>query len=694
MTFNVFVNATPVPPTAVNDSYSMSPNTTLTVDAASGVLANDIHQRPVQAILGASPAHGTLTMFSTDGSFVYVADVGFNGTDTFTYNEMDSTGLASNTATVTITVRNDFTFKPCSNFAYPSGSPPTLSSVIFNESEVLRAFGASPDGKIVAWYNDEHALTLGVRRVIVIGGANPGTTDYDLTPLSTDPGTAIDPKVGTTILSGDQAGTDTATWNSTYGFIDKGRPLWPALFITDITAPNQNSTAGDWQQGGTAAIPPHAVFGTWKGAVRTVNYTALTGGHATITVTADADPATNNWNLGTGADTPPGGFALYANEGYGAEARWDASRLGLTPGHKYRLEFMVHDGDQNKSGGDSGEGCMEVTAPVSQAPTLSLEKTADPTTYSAAGQTINYSYKLTNGGVVTLSAPYSVTDDKVTVTCPSTPSTLPAGQFVTCTASYTTTQGDVTFGSVTNHATGHAVYNNQPVDSNPAQATVTAVQNPSLTIAKDTTQTTISAPRVINYTIAVHNTGNVDQTNVVVSDAFADAGSLTKVSGDTIDAGVLNVGETWNYTATHTATQAEINAGANLVNVAVVDTDQTEPQQDDATTTVTQNASLKVEKEGVVTTITYSYKVKNDGNVTLSTVSLLDDKAGTITGCGAATLAPGAETTCTAVYTVTPADIEAHQVTNTATASGIDPNGAEVHSNPVVRLLRWLFGTP
>src|SRR6266542_2766640 len=273
---------------------------------------------------------------------------------------------------------------------------------------------------------------------------------------------------------------------------------------------------------------------------------------------------------------------------------------------------------------------MEVTAPVSQAPTLSLEKTADPTTYSAAGQTINYSYKLTNGGVVTLSAPYSVTDDKVTVTCPSTPSTLPAGQFVTCTASYTTTQGDVTAGSVTNHATGHAVYNNQPVDSNPAQATVTAVQNPSLTIAKDTTQTTISAPRVINYTIAVHNTGNVDQTNVVVSDAFADAGSLTKVSGDTIDAGVLNVGETWNYTATHTATQAEINAGANLVNVAVVDTDQTEPQQDDATTTVTQTPSLTIAKDTTQTTISapgvinYTIAVHNTGNVDQTNVVVSD----------------------------------------------------------------------
>src|SRR6266542_4033111 len=316
---------------------------------------------------------------------------------------------------------------------------------------------------------------------------------------------------------------------------------------------------------------------------------------------------------------------------------------------------------------------MEVTAPVSQAPTLSLEKTADPTTYSAAGQTINYSYKLTNGGVVTLSAPYSVTDDKVTVTCPSTPSTLPAGQFVTCTASYTTTQGDVTFGSVTNHATGHAVYNNQPVDSNPAQATVTAVQNPSLTIAKDTTQTTISAPGVINYTIAVHNTGNVDQTNVVVSDAFADAGSLTKVSGDTIDAGVLNVGETWNYTATHTATQAEINAGANLVNVAVVDTTQVPgPTEDDATTTVTQTPSLTIAKDTTQTTISapgvinYTIAVHNTGNVDQTNVVVSDAfaDAGSLTKVSGDTIDAGVlnvgETwNYTATHTATQAEINA-----------------------------------
>jgi hypothetical protein len=45
------------------------------------------------------------------------------------------------------------------------------------------------------------------------------------------------------------------------------------------------------------------------------------------------------------------------NEGYGAEIRWDISSLNLIPGHSYRVYFMVHDGDQNKTGGDSGQAC-------------------------------------------------------------------------------------------------------------------------------------------------------------------------------------------------------------------------------------------------------------------------------------------------------------------------------------------------
>ena len=60
---------------------------------------------------------------------------------------------------------------------------------------------------------------------------------------------------------------------------------------------------------------------------------------------------------GPGADPPPGGFGAFKNLGYGAEVVWNISALGLDPSHSYRLQFMVHDGDQNKSGGDVGEAC-------------------------------------------------------------------------------------------------------------------------------------------------------------------------------------------------------------------------------------------------------------------------------------------------------------------------------------------------
>jgi hypothetical protein len=43
------------------------------------------------------------------------------------------------------------------------------------------------------------------------------------------------------------------------------------------------------------------------------------------------------------------------NEGFGAEVRWE---VGLSAGHSYRLQVIVHDGDENKMGGDSAEACV------------------------------------------------------------------------------------------------------------------------------------------------------------------------------------------------------------------------------------------------------------------------------------------------------------------------------------------------
>src|SRR5437667_426854 len=248
------------------------------------------------------------------------------------------------------------TVLPCS---YPFKSTDPRTYVAFNESEVLRAF--SPQGTINAlpgltikvWYNDENALTLGVRRVIVKTFTGTTTTDYPFSALTQNPGGVLNPQVGTMTLDGDQAGTDTSACS---GYPDRcDRPMFPALFITDITT-NPTSTAGDWPHGGTP-IAPHAVFGTWKGAVRTVNKTRSP---ALITVLPDADPARNYWNLGSGDPAPLG----LTNQGWGAEVRWNVDDLvaagKMILGHAYRLQFMVHDGDQTGTGGDSGENCVNI----------------------------------------------------------------------------------------------------------------------------------------------------------------------------------------------------------------------------------------------------------------------------------------------------------------------------------------------
>ncbi len=91
-------------PTANNDSYSMSANTTLTVSAANGVLANDLANKggTLSAVLVNKPVYGTLTL-SANGSFSYKAAIGFTGTQTFTYKAKNTKGNSS-IATVTITI--------------------------------------------------------------------------------------------------------------------------------------------------------------------------------------------------------------------------------------------------------------------------------------------------------------------------------------------------------------------------------------------------------------------------------------------------------------------------------------------------------------------------------------------------------------------------------------------------------------
>ena len=107
-----------------------------------------------------------------------------------------------------------------------------------------------------------------------------------------------------------------------------------------------------------------------------------------------------------------------------------------------------------------------VTVNAVQTPSLALTKSSGTPSFSSPGQTIDYSYLVSNTGNVTVGGIY-ISDDHIlsnSISCPIT--TLAPGASTTCTGSYTTTQSDVTNGSVTNNATASGV--------SPSSATVTS----------------------------------------------------------------------------------------------------------------------------------------------------------------------------------------------------------------------------
>jgi len=103
-TVTLTVTAVNDAPVAADDSYSVDEDGTLAPAAAVGVLANDTDAEgdSLTVALVDGPEHGTLTL-NPNGSFTYVADGDFHGSDSFTYRANDGSAN-SNPATVSLTV--------------------------------------------------------------------------------------------------------------------------------------------------------------------------------------------------------------------------------------------------------------------------------------------------------------------------------------------------------------------------------------------------------------------------------------------------------------------------------------------------------------------------------------------------------------------------------------------------------------
>lgn len=100
-----------------------------------------------------------------------------------------------------------------------------------------------------------------------------------------------------------------------------------------------------------------------------------------------------------------------------------------------------------------------VTVPSVAHPALTLAKTADVATVTAAGQAVTYSFTITNTGDVTerdvhpSETAFNGTGGLPTPTCPSAAASLAPGASVVCAAVYRVTSADLQGGTLTNTAT-------------------------------------------------------------------------------------------------------------------------------------------------------------------------------------------------------------------------------------------------
>jgi uncharacterized repeat protein (TIGR01451 family) len=330
-----------------------------------------------------------------------------------------------------------------------------------------------------------------------------------------------------------------------------------------------------------------------------------------------------------------------------------------------------------------------VTVDAVQSPALSLTKSVNPTTVDGAGDVVAYSFLVTNTGNVTLTS-LGVSETAFTgngstpaASCPT--STLAPSAVVTCTASYTMTQADIDAGSVDNTAIAAAELAGVGVQSLGSSAQVTVTQDPSLTLTKSANLASVgSAGQAITYSFLVVNDGNVTIDGIDVTEvSFSGSGVLSAIS---CPGTVLGPTDDMTCSATYSVTQADIDSGS-LDNEAAVTGDDPggvvipAPPTSTVTTPVVFAPALTIVKTADVTHVTspgtdihYRFQVINNGNTTLSGLTVVETAfsgAGAMSSisCPATTLAPTAQTICTADYTVVARDASAANISNTAEAN-------------------------
>jgi uncharacterized repeat protein (TIGR01451 family) len=362
---------------------------------------------------------------------------------------------------------------------------------------------------------------------------------------------------------------------------------------------------------------------------------------------------------------------------------------------------LTHD---NTATGTTTQVTDEVSASVlvDQNPHVTLLKSATVPggTANSAGEVIAYAINVTNDGNMTLSSPVvsdlsashldGILSGGFNVGDANQDGKIDLGETWQYSADHTVTQDEMDAGgSISNTA---SVTTGQGA-SDSDTASITVEQTPHVVLDKTATVPggTADAGEVISYAISVANDGNVSLTTPVVTDPSV--GDLAAVSsggfntGDADQDGKLDVGETWNFSASHSVTQAEFDAGGSISNTASVATDQGASSSDSASVAInfTPAPAMTLVKTALGyhdlngndvadagDVIDYSFTVNNTGNVTLHNIGVNDlDGAVTVTGSIISSLAVGASdsTSWHGSYEIKALDVSNGYYDNTAVAT-------------------------
>ena len=203
--------------------------------------------------------------------------------------------------------------------------------------------------------------------------------------------------------------------------------------------------------------------------------------------------------------------------------------------------------------------------PAAAIKSLSLSKTANVPSFANVGDQILFSFAVANTGTQTLTD-ITVTDAQLGLSCLIPILAVSSADDASCQAVYTVTQADIDAGEYVNNASATA----PDTTGDTSQSIVPGpARNADFSVEKTADDATnVIEGQVVTYSYLVTNTGNVNLSNVVLTDTHNSASGATALTisggGNT---GALAPGESVTLTSSYTVTQDDIDAGNALTNI-------------------------------------------------------------------------------------------------------------------------------